>query len=405
MTETKHTVKTGVSGCLLAGKSGGASAPSASEPVRPGDEIDFFDIPMLRKQQDEARRAKEEQECERWDADSPDSVDSLTLLPAMDLTEPPVVIPGGLEGVEISISGGCIVTIKHASGVYWFFGYDRTTALVEFADGQGRSWRRVGRDFLDHILWRNDLGGEWAGQIQPLLDGRILLCAAGGDWTEILADGIGSRYCAGDGLPVVESDAHGPYRMEAATAAETRIRLNAPGKDGFADWRSGENVCETLRVTPQCASLWLQRPDGVSLVYAKAGMRIEQPLRGPEDFERIFEKMFARLDSDRDGNVLPEDIEAAAVDASFTGEEVQVLAALRKKTYRDGGAGILKSIFDLAGTERRLTLLDVRNFSRRLHCGLAAISILDDEDVVALLNEIRGIGPAMQGIISRDMLQ
>lgn len=385
------------------------STPPASEEPRL-DEVDFFDIPALRKQQEEERKAREEAEADdgswanRWDA-PPTSGNPEDALPALDLGLPPVVIPGCVEGTEVSISGGCIVSIKHPSSAIWHFTYDRTAALLEFVDGQGRAWQRVGKNLLHHVVWRNDQGGEWAGEVQPLLDGRVLLRAGAGDWTEILADGICSRYCPGPGLPVVESDAQGPYRIEGSDLANTRMRLGAPDDDGFAEWMTGECLVETLRVAPRRNSLWLEKRDGVSLVYDLDGLRMEQPVRGPEDFERIFNKMLSRLDRDSDGYVFPEDIDVAAFNPAFTGEDIQVLAALKKKNYRDGAVGILKSIFDLAGTDRGLCATDVRNFQRRLQYGLAGISILDNDVVVEILNEIRGWSAAIQGTIGRDMLQ
>lgn len=383
----------------------GQVPPATSHVGTAPDEVDFFDIPQVRKQQEAARRAQEEQEQNEW-VPVPAAPKPEELLPAIDLTEPPVVIPGPIPGVEISISSGCIVTIKHATGVYWFFGYDRTAALVEFADAQGRTWRRVGQDLMHHFLWRNEQGTEWSGDVQPLLDGRVLLLAGDGDWTEILADGVGTRYCPGADLPILESDATGPCRIEGKAKYNTRVRVSEPDDEGFANWLTGEHQVELLRVSPHRGSLWLERPDGVSRVYSVDGERLEQPVRGPEDFEAIYEKMLSRLDRDSDGAVFLSDIDAAVMDASFTGEEVQLLAALKKRTYRDGGVGIVKSLFDLTGTaERGLCLSDVRALSRRLRCGLAAISVLDNEEIVESLNEIRGWNAASQGFISRDMLQ
>ncbi len=410
MTATDKSSETGSAGHPLDGEIKNPPIPSASTPERPADEVDFFDIPALRKQQEEARKAQEDLDedglwAARWEP-PPVAHPTADELPVMDVAMPPVVIPGSAEGTEVSICGGCIVTIKHASGGHWFFTYDRTAALTEFLDGQGRSWRRVGRDLHHRELWRNDHGGEWGGEVQPLLDGRVLLRASAGDWTEILADGIGSRYCPGEGLPVVESDGQGPNRIEGADLANTRMRLSSPDEEGFAEWMTGECLVETLRVAPRRSSLWLEQRNGVSIVYTQEGMRVEQPVRGPEDLERIFEKMMARLDRDGDGYVFPDDIDAAVLNPLFSGEEIQILAALQKKTYRDGGIGIVKSIFDLAcGSERGLSISDVRAFSRRLQHGLAGISILDNEDVVEIFNECRGWSAAAQGFIGRDMLQ
>lgn len=402
MTRTNSS-ETGSSGLPNADEEQAAPAPAHVGPAP--EEVDFFDIPLVRKRQEAARLAREEQE-DNWEPVQSPAPGPEELLPAIDLTEPPVVIPGAIPGVEICISSGCIVTIKHATGVYWFFGYDRTAALVEFADAQGRTWRKVGQDLMNHFLWRNELGGEWSGEVQPLLDGRVLLLAGDGDWTEILADGTGSRYCPGPGLPIVESDATGPCRIEGKAQYDSRLRVSEPDEEGFANWLTGDDQLEFLRVSPHRGSLWLERPDGVSRVYSNDGERLEQPVRGPEDFERIFEKMLTRLDRDNDGAVFLSDIDAAVMDSSFSGEEIQLLAALKKRNYRDGGVGIVKSLFDLTGTaERGLTLSDVRAFCRRLRCGLAAISVLDNEDVVEVLNEIRGWSAASQGFISREMLQ
>lgn len=417
MTATDKDSEFGPIGHFYDAEAAKATPPSsASNSVQPAnsaqsaasEEVDFFDIPALRKQQEEARKAQEELDedgtwASRWEP-APVAKESEEL-PVMEVSLPPVVIPGSVEGTEVSISGGCIVTIKHASGGHWFFNYNRTAALVEFVDGQGRTWSRVGRDLLHRELWRSDHGGEWGGEVQPLLDGRVLLRASDGDWTEILADGISSRYCPGPGLPVVESDALGPARVEGADLANTRVRLTNPDEEGFAQWITGESQVEALRVAPRKSSLWLERPDGVSLVYTAEGLRIEQPVRGPEDFERIFEKMIPQLDRDGDGYVRPDDIDAAAFNPGFTGEQILLLAAFKKK-YRDGGVGIVKSIFDLAGGAERgaLSTSDVRAFAKRLQRGLAAISILDNEYVVEVFNEIRGWNAAMQGFIGRDML-
>lgn len=384
---------------------------SNQEPPPVCDDVDFFDIPALRKRQEEERKAQEALDLDglwasKWEAPLP-VVEPEEELPSLELAMPPVVIPGSVEGTEVSIRGGCIVTIKHAEGGHWFFSYDRTAALVEFIDGQGRIWQRVGKDLLHQDLWQNDQGGQWSGQVQPLLDGRVLLRAGDGDWTELLADGIGSRYCPGPGLPVVESDGTGPCRIESTDLANTRVRLTNPDEEGFAQWMTGDCAVEWLRVFPRKASLWLERRDGVSLVYTNEGVRLEQPLRGPEDFEKLFSKALSRLDRDGDGYVHPADIDAAVLNPAFTGEEIQLLAALQKKTYRDGGVGIVKSLFDLAGTAERgaLSMNDVRAFSRRLQYGLAGISVLDNEDVVEVLNEIRGWNAAAQGFIGRDVLQ
>jgi len=178
---------------------------------------------------------------------------------------------------------------------------------------------------------RPDIRGNPDGSQIEVHDGRVS--------TITYADGHSRSFAYDDnGLPVTEVTPDG---------------ITWTRKPGADEWTSsqGQSRSGKLIVTAEGGAVF-ERLDGVRELHTTDGKdRLIQPDLASSDLKPLFQKNFSRLDKDGDGVVTFDEINAAVADKSFTGQDAQMVAAL-KASYKE-----IERLHDLSVKDVVLTSL------------------------------------------------
>src|SRR5262249_26663258 len=130
--------------------------------------------------------------------------------------------------------------------------------------------------------------------------------------------------------------------------------------NGSGDSKNGVEMTMDIQVKPS-GTISVTTSDGVVHETDKDGNTTKKyPWLHANDFERLVEKNWDRLDRDGDGHISRQEIDKAVTDNSFTGEDAAMVVALKERMadiQSLDGMGIFSQLLS-----RGLTKDDIKNF-------------------------------------------
>jgi len=366
-----------------------ADTPKAKEPAEPAEpQQDLSDIPGLGKpvldfSEDVPRLERHKP------ADTPKPQELAKVGGAVDDAQPAEGQPE-VPHVERDI--------VYPDGSKTTIGYDQQGHLRSIADKAG-TWKRQGDDTWVHYDKSNKKDQELDGLVSVSDEGDILFMEKTG-YAEIQhADGSSTQINTDKSQ--TSWDAHNkPVSMTDVNGVTSVVKYGSDGKpeqiissefvmskekDGWVVYRNGgpakgEQQADVF-VTDEGDIVTLANDGSMQVrqlngkvetiaapAEAKPGSNFgTEPVKAvtSADLERLFEKNKDRLDTDHDGFVSEKEIDAAMEDASFKGEDAQLVAVL--KDQREKLQGL--SDDEIGPESHGVTTEDIRQFAARRELG------------------------------------